>query len=162
MDPMHLTEYNITPMPYSAWALVPALKVKRLHPEAQLPTRANKTDAGLDLYSIEEKVLAPGARAIIKTGISVEFPGGYGLFIWDRSGLSTRNGLHRLAGVVDSLYRGEVGVALINLGQGSYTIKVGDKIAQAILAPIALPTVIEVDELSDTTRGEGGFGSTGR
>jgi len=146
--------------------LMPSFKVKKLHPEAKIPTRNFPTDAGLDLYSVETVTAHPvtgplPTRILVKTGIAVAVPVGYGLFIWDRSGLSSRHGLHRLAGVVDSSFRGEVCVVLVNLGDSSYTIKAGDKIAQGILAPIALSQAEEVDELDSTERGEKGFGSSG-
>jgi len=157
MDPM---QFDFNP-PYSYWALHPIMKVKRA-PGAKMPTRSNPTDAGLDLYALENRTIEPGQRAIIKTGIHVEFPAGFALFIHDRSGLSTKHGLHRLAGVVDAGYSGEVGVVLINLGQDSYTINQGDKIGQAVLTPIALPILQEVDELSQTSRGDKGYGSTGK
>lgn len=155
---------------------MPPFKVKKLHPDAKIPTRNFPTDAGLDLYSVETVTVHPvnwpsrahfdgseplSTRALVKTGIAVAVPVGYGLFIWDRSGLSSRHGLHRLAGVVDSSYRGEVCVVLVNLGDSPYTIKAGDKVAQGILAPIALSQAEEVDELDSTERGEKGFGSSG-
>ncbi len=133
-----------------------------------LPTRSNLTDAGLDLYAAEDVYLKANNslpqeshRAIVSTGIAVEFPPGLGLFIHDRSGVSAKYGIHRVAGVVDSSFRGEVKVALVNLSQKDYQIKKGDRIAQAVISPIILAQVIEVDELSDTSRGDGGFGSTG-
>lgn len=166
-----LPKYEVT---FIAMILLPPLKAKKLNPLAKLPQRANPTDAGLDIFSVEEVTLFPvgnldGAsmaelptRAAIKTGIALAVPEGYGLFIWPRSGLAVKHGLDRLAGVVDASYRGELQIVLTNLGNEPYTIKVGDKIAQGILAPIALSNVEEVDELDSTTRGEGGFGSTGR
>lgn len=152
--------------------LKPRTVAKKLHPAAKIPKRAHPTDAGLDLCSIEEVTLYPvgqgwekqglPTRAKIKTGLAFAIPVGYGMFIWDRSGLSTKEGLHRLAGVLDSHYRNELLVALVNLGSEPYTIKVGDKIAQGIIAPIALSDVEEVEELDATDRGDKGFGSSGR
>ena len=148
--------------------LKPKLVAKKLHPDAKIPTRNTETDAGLDFSAIEDVTLYPvghrdcPTRAKIRTGIAMAVPVGYGLFIWDRSGLSTKQGLHRLAGVIDSSFRGEILVALVNLGSEPYTINVGDKIAQGILAPVALSTVEEVDELDETARGAKGFGSSGR
>lgn len=170
----------MTPLPNTYEQV--ALKVKILETEIQaqleeaghqglLPTRSNPTDAGLDLYAAEEvtlKALSPGQdpedayRAKISTGIAVEFPPGLGLFIHDRSGVSATHGVHRVAGVVDSSYRGPIKVALVNLSSTDYHIKIGDRIAQAILAPIILAKPIRVDELSSTERDTGGFGSTGR
>lgn len=161
--------------------LKPRVVAKKLHPDAKIPKRNNPTDAGLDLCSIEEVTIYPvgwqspepesgenfypntyPTRAKIKTGLAFAIPDGYGMFIWDRSGLSTKEGLHRLAGVLDSSYRGELLVALVNLGSNPYTIKVGDKIAQGIICPIALSEVEEVQELDSTDRGDKGFGSSGR
>ena len=150
----------------------PFLKIKKLHEDSKVPTRNNPTDAGLDLYAYEGVTLMPRsfwadtgedkARAIIPTGIAVEFPPGYAFFIHDRSGISATHGIHRVAGLVDESYRGEIKVALVNLSHKNYTIKKGDRIAQGVLMPIALPEVVVVDELSDTTRGNKGFGSSGK
>jgi dUTP pyrophosphatase len=155
------------------------LKVKVLNKEVHkelkeqdhqglIPTRSNATDAGLDLYAAEDVYLKASNslpqeshRAIVSTGIAVEFPPGLVLLIQDRSGMSAKHGIHRVAGTVDSDYRGEVKVALVNLSQKDYQIKKGDRIAQAVLQPVILAQPIEVDELSDTSRGVGGFGSTG-
>jgi dUTP pyrophosphatase len=171
--------------PYVDWlnenkfhALVPELKVKKLSEDAILPTRSHPYDAGLDLYSAEDIEICSRhlgnelldirwadaedpCRVLVGTGIAVEVPPGLGLFIWDRSGLSVKYGLHRVAGICDSGYRGELKVALVNLSNKSYQIKKGDRIAQAVLAPIVLAKVVEVPELSDTSRGADGFGSTG-
>lgn len=150
----------------------PYLKVKKLHEDSTVPTRNNPTDAGLDLYAYETVTLAPRsfysdsdtdkARAIVSTGIAIEFPSGYAFFIHDRSGLSARHGIHRVAGVADEMYRGEIKVALVNLSHKEYTIKKGDRIAQGVLMPIALPEVFVVTELSDTARSDKGFGSSGK
>ena len=133
-----------------------------------VPSRSNATDAGLDLYAAEDVYLKANNslpqeshRAVVSTGIAVEFPPGLVLLIQDRSGMSAKHGIHRVAGTVDSSYRGEVKVALVNLSQKDYQIKKGDRIAQAVLQPVILARSVEVDELSDTSRGAGGFGSTG-
>jgi dUTP pyrophosphatase len=125
----------------------------------------------MDLYACEEGVVPPlssispdclhSMRFLIRTGLSFSFPVGYGMFIWDRSSLAARFGLHCLAGVIDPGYRGEVMVALVNLGQTTYTVNKGDRIAQAVISPIALPELREVRDLPTTTRDSGGFGSTG-
>ena len=141
-----------------------------------VPTRGHPTDAGLDIYAAEDSYLAPidGAicegrrerldthRVTIGTGIKVQIPPGMCLLLWDRSGLSAKHGLHRVAGVIDSSYRGEIKIALVNLSHISHHIKRGDRIAQAILSPMILPSVKVVGSLSSSGRGEGGFGSTGR
>lgn len=138
------------------------LKVKLLSETAQPPTRGSEHAAGLDLYASEGVTILPGNRALVATGIAVEFPPGNYLRIAPRSGLAVKQGIDVLAGVVDADYRGEVRVALINLGNKDVVIHEGDRIAQAILEKIEVPDVVLVDELSDTTRGAGGYGSTGR
>lgn len=137
------------------------LKVKKLHPDAKVPQRAHPTDAGLDLFSLESAILPRAGRVPIRTGISLAVPVGYGLFIWPRSGLAVKHGLDKMAGVIDSGYRGEIVVVLINLGDEDVILEKGAKIAQAILAPVSLAIPEEVDHLDDTSRGNNGFGSSG-
>lgn len=139
-----------------------SLKFKRLKPEAILPKYAHATDAAFDLCSIEDYILKPGERRVFFTGLASEIPEGYFVFIKGRSSLATKGGIEVLAGIIDSGYRGDWGVVLINLGSEPYKINAGDRIAQAILFPVIQPDIIEVQEISPSTRGEGGFGSTGR
>tara|TARA_B100000925_G_scaffold273423_1_gene238141 strand:- start:314 stop:829 length:516 start_codon:yes stop_codon:yes gene_type:complete len=135
-----------------------------------MPTRGTPTAVGLDLYAAEDVTLEPmyastcadAHRQMVSTGISVEFPDTHALFIHDRSGMSAKFGVHRVAGLIDSDYRGPVKVALVNLSNHTYEISKGDRIAQAVLAPVSLVTPKRVSELSDTSRGSGGFGSTGK
>ncbi len=136
------------------------LKIRRIHPEAKLPSYGHKGDAGLDLFSCADYVLGAGEVKAIQTGIKVAIPRGYVGLIWDKSGISLK-GVHRLAGVVDAGYRGEVQVVMINLGNTPYEIKKGMKIAQILIQPINEVEVIEAEDLDDTLRGEDGFGSTG-
>jgi dUTP pyrophosphatase len=136
------------------------LKIRRIHPEAKLPSYGHKGDAGLDLFSCADYVLGAGEVKAIQTGIKVAIPRGYVGLIWDKSGISLK-GVHKLAGVVDAGYRGEVQVVMINLGNTPYEIKKGMKIAQMLIQPINEVKVIEAEDLDDTLRGEGGFGSTG-
>lgn len=138
------------------------LKFKKLHPEAVLPSYAHDDDAGMDLFSIEKKVLKPGEHYLFKTGVAAEIPPGYFVSVRDKSGLAAKHGLHVLGGVIDSGYRGEWATILINLGQEEYTIEKGDKLSQAILQPIEHAQILAVDRVSETVRGQGGFGSTGR
>ena len=138
------------------------IKVKKLNPDAKLPRYSHKGDAGADLYSIEDKILRPMERYGFHTGISMEIPEAYVGLIKDRSGLAVKNGLHTLAGVIDSEYRGEIGVVLINLGQEDFEIKGGDRIAQLLIQKVENAEFTEADELSDTARKQGGFGSTGK
>lgn len=137
------------------------LEVKKLVPEAKLPTRAHADDAGLDLYSIEECTFAPGERRVVRTGIAMAIPTGCVGLIWDKSGLAAKAGLTTMGGVIDASYRGEIQVIVINLSSESYTIEQGSKIAQILIQRVELPEVCEGTELGDTIRGEGGFGSTG-
>ncbi len=136
------------------------LRVKRIHPEAKVPVYGHPGDAGMDLFSVVDHELAPGAVFAVPTGIQVGIPAGFVGLIWDKSGISLK-GVHRLAGVVDAGYRGEVQVVMINLGRESFAIKKGMKIAQMLIQPVSAVTIIESDTLDDTSRGEGGFGSTG-
>lgn len=138
------------------------LKFKLLNPEAKLPQYAHDTDAGMDLFSIEEKVLNPGERHIFQLGLSAEIPHGNFISIRDKSSVPAKFGVHTLGGVIDEGYRGEWGVILINLSNEAHKVEVGDKIAQAVLQPVSYPEVLQVDELSETKRGSGGYGSTGR
>jgi dUTP pyrophosphatase len=136
------------------------LKVKRIHPDAKLPVYGHYGDAGLDLFSVVDRVLGPAEVFAVPTGIQVAIPRGHVGLIWDKSGISLKR-VHRLAGVVDAGYRGEVQVVMINLGQEPFTIQKGMKIAQMLIQPVVGAAVVESDDLDDTSRGEGGFGSTG-
>ena len=136
------------------------LKVKRLNENAKLPERKHEEDAGLDLYSCEEVEILPNEIKTINTGIAIEIPKGYFGLIKDRSGLATK-GLHVLAGVIDSNYRGEVKVVLINLSKEKIKIEKNSRIAQLIIIPYLKVNIQEVEELSQTERGEKGFGSSG-
>ncbi|UCE39746.1 MAG: dUTP diphosphatase [Candidatus Aminicenantes bacterium] len=137
------------------------LKAKKINKDAKLPQYGHKGDAGLDLFSSTNFVLAEGQVEAIPTGIKIAVPEGYVGLIWDKSGVSLK-GVHRLAGVIDSGYRGEVKVVMINLSNEPYVIDRGMKIAQMLVQPITIVDVVEMDDLDDTSRGEGGFGSTGK
>ena len=139
------------------------LKIKKLYDQAILPSYAHEGDAGMDLFSAHDYVLAPGDRTLVETGISVEVPEGYELQIRPRSGLALKHGLSIVnsPGTIDSGYRGQVGVILINHGQEVYEVRTGDKIAQGVMSKIERVVIEEVEQLSDTSRGTGGFGSTG-
>ena len=137
------------------------LKVKKTRRDAKLPQYGHTGDAGLDLFSSIDFVLEKGQVEAIPSGIKVAIPEGFVGLIWDKSGVSLK-GVHRLAGVVDSGYRGEVKVVLINLSDKPYIIEKGMKIAQMLVQPVAIVQVVEAEDLDDTSRGEGGFGSTGK
>jgi dUTP pyrophosphatase len=137
------------------------LKIKRLNTDAKLPRYGHAGDAGMDLFSSVEMILPPGKAQAVPTGIQTAIPAGHVGLIWDKSGLSL-SGVHRLAGVVDAGYRGEIKVVMINLGRSDFAVSKGMKIAQMLIQPVLEVTVVEADSLDDTERGEGGFGSTGR
>ncbi len=141
------------------------LQAQRLDPRAVLPTRAHEGDAGLDLYALEPCLLEPGQRAMVRTGIAVEIPAGYAGLVMPRSGLAARHGiaLVNAPGLIDAGYRGELKVLLLNTDRtSSCELAAGDRIAQLVLTPVETPAVVEVSELSDSTRAAGGFGSTGK
>ena len=143
------------------------LKIKKLKENAKIPHRATNGSAGMDLYAcIDESVtLAPGQLAVIPTGIAIELPDNTcAAFLYARSGLGVKHGicLSNGVGVIDSDYRGEVCVGLCNVSDKPYVIEPFERVAQMVIAPVLTPDVVEVDELSDTARGEGGFGSSGR
>ena len=138
-----------------------SLKIKKLDENAIIPTRGSPNAAGLDLYSNESLYFAPGDRVFVRTGIAIQLHHHTYGRVAPRSGLALKHGIDVLAGVIDSDYRGEVGVMLINCGHHYCYIEKGDRIAQLIVEKIELPNVIEVEELDETERSEGGYGSTG-
>lgn len=133
---------------------------KRLHCYASQPTRANTTDAGSDLYSCEDRVIAPGDQAMVSTGVALQIPDGWYGQIQSRSGLCAKHELSTRAGVIDSGYRGEIKVLIRNEGFEYYTIGRGDKIAQMVFHEVPDVVFTEVNELDDADRGERGFGSS--
>ena len=141
------------------------LPVLKLNPAAMLPTRAHPGDAGLDLYSVEEAHLGPGERWSVGTGIAVEIPPGHAGLVLPRSGLAREHGIGLVnsPGLIDAGYRGEVRVLLLNTDPAEVVrIEAGARIAQLVVTPIAIAEPIEAGALSESPRGEGGFGSTGR
>lgn len=141
------------------------VSVKRIDPELPLPAYAYPGDAGMDLYSRVEVELGPGERAKVPTGLAVAIPKGFAGFVQPRSGLADRHGLSMVntPGLIDSHYRGEICVLLLNTDrQEALRIQRGDKIAQIVFQVVEEAVWAEVDELEDTVRGEGGFGSSGR
>lgn len=139
---------------------------QKLDSRAIPPTYATKDAAGADLYALldAELVIAPGQTCLIPTGIALEIPQGYAGFIYARSGLATRCGLApaNKVGVIDADYRGEVMVALHNHADRPATLQSGERVAQIVFAPVAHACLSQVEDLTDTARGEGGFGSTGK
>jgi dUTP pyrophosphatase len=137
------------------------LTFKRLDDRAVLPSRGSEAAAGLDLYSIENVVIAPTERALVRTGLAVAIPVGHYGRVAPRSGLATRHGLDVMAGVIDADYRGEILCLLINSGSEQIELAEGSKICQLIIEKIITPEAVWSEEISDTARGAGGFGSTG-
>lgn len=138
------------------------LSVKRLEKNAVLPNHAKKNDAAIDLSSCEEIVLNPMEKKVVRTGIAMAIPEGYAGFVWDRSGLAANHSVHIMAGVVDSGYRGEIKVVMINLGKEEFKVEKGMRIAQLAIQPVLSVDISEVNDLDKTERGKSGFGSTGR
>ncbi len=139
------------------------LKVKKVHQEAKIPEYAHEGDSGLDLYSVEEIELQPQEIKTVKTGLQVSMPQGFEAQVRPKSGLAAKFGITVLntPGTVDSCYRGEVMVILVNLGKQAYKVEKGSKIAQMVVAKVEEAQVEEVQELDQTARNQGGFGSTG-
>ena len=143
------------------------LKIKKVRENAIIPKRATAGSAGMDLYACIDApiVLEAGDRVMVPTGIAIALPDANQVaLIFARSGLAVKKGINlsNSVGVIDSDYRGEIQVGLINQSKQAYTLEAGERIAQLVVMPVCLPEVEQVDELDDTARGEGGFGSTGR
>jgi dUTP pyrophosphatase len=141
------------------------LPIVKLKEEATLPTRAHDGDAGLDLYACEAGHIGPGERWSIGTGIAVEVPEGHAGLVLPRSGLAREHGISLVnaPGLIDAGYRGEISVLLLNTDPAeTFRVAPGDRIAQLVIAPVALAEPVEAAALADSTRGEGGFGSSGR
>ncbi len=141
----------------------PELEVKKLHPDAQVPAYQSAGAAGADFVSVEALTIEPGTRAVVSTGLAFAIPQGYEVQVRARSGLAFKHGIMvvNAPGTIDSDYRGEIRIILHNLGTEAFEIKVGDRIAQMVLAEHARAAFVLCDKLSDTERGAGGFGSTG-
>lgn len=137
------------------------LLIKKLDPSARLPTYVHTTDAGMDLCSSVDLMIEPGERALVPTGIAMAIPLNYVGLVWDKSGIATKAGVTTLAGVIDSGYRGEIKIALLNTSVAAHTITAGQKIAQLLIQPVVQPTLTTVQELPEADRGANGFGSTG-
>lgn len=139
------------------------VRFERIDPWAIVPTRAHRGDAGYDLYSSAagDITLEPGQRHLFPTGIALAIPEGYVGLVKPRSGLASKKGIDVLGGVIDSGYRGDVGVILVNTDSEPQTIGEGERIAQLLIQPVMEVELLEVDRIGATTRGTGGFGSTG-
>ena len=136
------------------------IKFKRINDLAKTPSRGSDYAAGLDLCSVDSAIIQPGKSATLKTGLSFEIDEGLVGLIWPRSKLGAKKQIQVLAGCVDSDYRGEIMIALLNSGEYPFEVRVGDKIAQLLIQSVNMTPLIEVTELSDTTRGSDGINST--
>ena len=151
-------------LPKSVDSTVPVLVRRLPHFDGlTLPAYATEGAAGMDVLAAEDVTLQPGARHAVATGLSVGIPPGYEIQVRPRSGLALKHGISvpNAPGTIDSDYRGELKVILINLGASAFEVRRGDRIAQLVLAPVVRASWLKVDELDETARGEGGFGSTG-
>jgi len=139
------------------------VKFRKIDPAAILPSYAHPGDAGMDVRSVEELVVEPGGRKLVRTGLVMMLPPGYEAQVRPRSGLALKNGVTVLntPGTIDEGYRGEVGVILANLGAEPFRVEKGAKIAQIVIAPCTRAEIVETAEVDETARGTGGFGSTG-
>ena len=141
------------------------LRIAKLKDEAVVPSRAHPGDAGLDLYACEAAHLGPGERWSVGTGVAVEIPEGHAGMVLPRSGIARDHGIALVnsPGLIDAGYRGEVRVLLLNTDPAeTFRVAPGERIAQLVVVPVGLPEPVEVEALSDSSRGDGGFGSSGR
>jgi len=135
---------------------------KRLRPEATIPTYGRNGDAGLDLYACEDYIIEPGERCKISLGFAMELPDGYVALMWDRGGMAAKHGIHSIAGVIDSNYRGEVIAILFNTTNEPYTVTKGDKVIQMLIQRHEVVQFKEVPELTDSERGGNAWLSSGK
>lgn len=138
------------------------IKIKKVHPDAIIPKYAHPGDAGMDLYTVEAFELEPGERKSIPLGIALEIPDGYVGLVSEKSGLSHKYGIKGFGGVIDSGYRGEIHAGIMNLSDKYFKFEKGHKIAQILIQKIEEAIFEEVNELSESSRGKGGLGSTGK
>src|SRR3989339_193725 len=137
------------------------IKIKKLKENAKLPRYMHPGDVGMDLYSIETVTIPPMGHYRFWHGFAMEFPDGYAAIVKDKSSIS-KAGLHQMGGVFDAGYRGEYNTHLVNLGNEPYTVEEGDKVSQLIIYPVVIAELEETDTLSESVRGQGSFGSTGK
>ncbi len=137
------------------------LKIKKIHNDAKLPNRAHHDDAGIDMFAYGTHTVEPHQTVAIPTGVSMELEKGFVSLVWDKSGISLK-GMKTVGGVIDAGYRGEYKIVVHNLTESPYVFSHGDKVAQILIQKVEFPDLVEVEELSDSSRGEGGFGSTGK
>jgi dUTP pyrophosphatase len=135
---------------------------EKLDPRALLPQKKSAEAAGFDICALENVRIAPGERAQVRTGLALAIPNGFCGQVWDRSGLAWGQGLKTMAGVIDSDYRGELRVVLVNMSSEPCEVSAGDRVAQLLIVPVPASTMMQVSKLEGTARGSGGFGSTGK
>ena len=138
------------------------IRFKKLHPEAKLPTYGHSTDAGMDIYTLEEIMIKPGETRIISTGLAIDLPSGYVALAWDKSSIANYKGLKSLGGVIDSGYTGEIKIGLINLSKQVTVLEKGTKFIQLLIQKVEHCEVEFVDDIKTGIRGSNGFGSTGK
>ncbi len=134
--------------------------IKKLGSDTKSPSYAHEGDAGADLYSAEDKKIEAGEISKVRIGLSIAIPDGFVGIVMDKSGIALK-GIHSIAGVVDSSFRGELEIVLANLGKSAFEIKKGQKVCQMVIMPVATAKITEAEKLSETKRGKKGFGSTG-
>jgi len=137
------------------------IRFKKISEDSKVPSFANEGDAGMDLYASEDMEVARGEIKAVPTGVKMELPKGYVALIWDKSGIALKSGIKTMGGVLDSGYRGEIKVIVTNLSDEVFEVKKGDKVAQMLIQKVESPEVEITEDLSDSERGDGGFGSTG-
>ena len=137
------------------------IKFQKILEGAIIPHYAHQGDAGMDIFSAEDAVIKSGEIKSVKTRVKMELPEGFVALVWDKSGLALKNGIKTMAGVIDSGYRGEIGIVLANLSGRDYKIEKGQKIAQMLVQKVERAEIEETKNLNETSRGAGGFGSTG-
>ena len=137
------------------------IKIKKLKPDAKLPSYALPGDVGMDMFAMETITILPGENYRFFHGFALEFPAGYAAIVKDKSSIS-KAGAHTMGGVFDAGYRGEYNTHLVNLGKDPVIIRAGEKVSQLVIFPVAIAELEETDTLSESVRGEGGFGSTGK
>lgn len=144
--------------------MIPVIFFKKIHENAIIPAKAHESDSGYDITSCVDAIIPPRGFKVIPTGLQMELPGGYECQVRPRSGLAAKFGVTVLntPGTIDTSYRGEIKIILINHGTTDFHINIGDRIAQLVPQPVFMTAVMEKKELNETDRGEGGFGSTGR
>lgn len=147
---------------FRGYTVAMEIRVKKVDEQAITPRYAHDTDAGMDFFALEDAVIPAHQSASVRTGIAVEIPTGYVGLVWDKSGLASKHGITTMAGVIDAGFRGELRFIVFNTTDEDYTFRAGEKVAQMLIQEFEHVGIVEVEKLSDTERGERGFGSTGK